>query len=52
MYSTRLSSPRSFCALYLLAGNAFGATRSNVWPREFVTETFATETGTSQLFRT
>lgn len=49
-YSTGPSSPNSFCALYLLAGNALGATRSNVCPRELETLTLAMETALQSVY--
>lgn len=44
MYSIGVSSGGSLCAVYLVAGNAFGDRRSNVWPREFVTLMLVMET--------
>ena len=35
-YSTGVSSPASLCVVYLVAGNALGEMRSNVWPLELV----------------
>jgi len=35
-YSTGVSSPVSLCVVYLVAGNALGEMRSNVWPLELV----------------
>ena len=44
-YSTGASSPASLCMLYLVAGNALGVMRSNVWPLELVIWTAETKTG-------
>ena len=44
-YSTGLSSPTSLCVVYLVAGNALGVMRSNVWPLELVIWTAETKTG-------